>query len=181
MRDLHSQRRPLFPGNSCYPLSPLNKEGSIFMDPWDQTALIIEILGSPKTEDLEFIEKPSAKSYLESFPYKEPVDLRTLFFGIEDSLFILLRSMLEFNPKNRPTLEILCSNILFSAFKGVDPEYTGVKRRENECKIDFETHKFFLDQQDLWFLFLREMASFGAKVEMHKWNEYVEALLEHLK
>jgi mitogen-activated protein kinase 1/3 len=52
-------RRPLFPGKSCFPLSP---------DKHVQLAVIFEVIGSPSEEDKSFVTDVKALEYLEAFP-----------------------------------------------------------------------------------------------------------------
>jgi len=72
-------RKPLFPGKSCFPLSPAKqvtqqKSGLPFSST-DQLAVIFAVIGSPKEEDLSFVTDQKALEYLEGFKNIEPIDL----------------------------------------------------------------------------------------------------------
>ena len=50
----------LFPGDSCYPLSPCSKnkqENNQFLSDNDQLIKIFEVLGSPSQSDLSFLDQ----------------------------------------------------------------------------------------------------------------------------
>ena len=73
----------LFPGNSCFPLSPLviNEDtisftsGGFPCNMSDQMGLILTMIGTPSKNDLEFISDPKAYEYVRSFPHLEKVPL----------------------------------------------------------------------------------------------------------
>ena len=64
-------RKPLFPGKSCFPLSP-DRQARIQANGFpvakdDQLAIIFEILGTPEEQDIAFVTDPKALTYLKSF------------------------------------------------------------------------------------------------------------------
>ena len=65
-------RNPLFPGKSCFPLSPAKnpteqKKGFPFSSN-DQLAIIFQIIGTPTESDKSFVTDLKALEYLEQFP-----------------------------------------------------------------------------------------------------------------
>lgn len=65
-------RKPLFPGKSCFPLSPdkhakEERKGFPFSKN-DQLAVIFEVIGTPTEEDKSFVTDAKALEYLEAFP-----------------------------------------------------------------------------------------------------------------
>ena len=65
-------RQPLFPGKSCFPLSPAKnpteqKKGFPFSSN-DQLAIIFQIIGTPTESDKSFVTDLKALEYLEQFP-----------------------------------------------------------------------------------------------------------------
>ena len=187
MRSNDSLKGPLFPGNSCYPLSPLhwNMMGDIkqmeIMDPVDQMNLILEIIGSPVEEDLEFIENPSAKDFVLNFPKKKPVVLSKIFPNVDVRLIDLLKGMLAFNPKKRPSIEEILENEIFRGLREEKGRGMEVENEDEVCRIDFETDKFYLDKKDLKLLFLRELNSFHPVKNMEVIDVHLEVLLETIK
>ena len=64
------ERQPLFPGKSCFPLSPPGKnkvkvnEFGFPNEKADQLNLIFDVIGSPSEENMGFITDPNAILYL---------------------------------------------------------------------------------------------------------------------
>lgn len=78
-------RKPIFPGTECL----------------NQLKLIINILGSQREEDLEFIDNPKAKRYIKSLPYSPGVSFSRLYPGANVLAIDLLQKMLVFDPSKR--------------------------------------------------------------------------------
>lgn len=99
----------MFPGNSCFPLSPLvasddtvNYTTSGFpCNMSDQMGLILSVVGTPSKNDLEFISDPKAFEYLRSFPPLKKVQLKELYPFADDECLDLLDKLLQFNPNKR--------------------------------------------------------------------------------
>lgn len=101
-------RQPLFPGTSCYPLSPASGAQSSAPEAKklklqnDQLGKIFQVIGSPDNEE-------SLKSFLsdkqiedvKQFPKQDPIDLTELFPGTDPAGLELLKKMLKFNPNER--------------------------------------------------------------------------------
>ena len=186
MRSIDSLKGPLFPGDSCYPLSPIRKvkfKQNDIMDPIDQLNLIFEILGKPLEGDLNFIENPLAKEYVNNFPQRKGVILSRLFPNVEPNLISFLKKMLEFNPEKRPHIKEIVENEIFKGIKIETEKEIEIESEEdaNACKIDFETDKFYLDKKDLILLFLRELNNFHQVKNMDKADLHIEVLLETMK
>lgn len=67
----YMDRKPLFPGKSCFPLSP-DRHARIQANGFpvakdDQLAVIFEILGTPTDEDCAYVTDTKAIGYLKSF------------------------------------------------------------------------------------------------------------------
>jgi len=102
-------RSPLFPGTSCFPLSPGRentvKRGGFPHSSQDQLSIIFSVLGTPKEEDFEFVSDAKAIEYLRSFPFKKAVELTELYPGATPEAIALLKEMLQFNPRKRITID----------------------------------------------------------------------------
>jgi mitogen-activated protein kinase 1/3 len=72
-------RKPLFPGKSCFPLSPdkhVKEERHGFpFSKNDQLAVIFEVIGTPTEEDKSYVTDTKALEYLEAFPHRPKTDL----------------------------------------------------------------------------------------------------------
>ena len=98
------QRQPLFKGDSSYPLSPSEKEKQMLGAPFtskDQLILILELLGTPKENDLSFISDIKAIEYVKSFPPTSKKHFQDIFPACGREELDLLTRMLQFNPYNR--------------------------------------------------------------------------------
>lgn len=92
----HYDRQPLFPGTSCYPLSPASTQAN---DPEakklklqnDQLGKIFQVIGTPSDEEsLKSFLQPKQIEDVKQFPHHEPIDLRDLFPGTESAGIELL-------------------------------------------------------------------------------------------
>lgn len=82
-------RKPLFPGR----------------DYIHQLKLVTDTIGTPSSEDIQYINSARARRYIESLPPKAKVEMRTLFPAASDVLRDLLDRMLIFDPRRRITVE----------------------------------------------------------------------------
>lgn len=103
-------RQPLFPGTTCFPLSPgasQNPDEDIqeFASDKlknDQLSKIFEVIGTPSSsDDLDFINQDNAIKYIKSFPRRDKQDLLDKYPGTDEQGIELLYKMLEFNPRKR--------------------------------------------------------------------------------
>lgn len=93
-----------------------------------QIKLIIELLGSPAPEDIEFITNDHAKNYVMNFKNIKKKPLSKVINYNNNQAIDLLDKMLQFNPVKRiPVDEALQHNYVASIRdEGViDPVYTG--------------------------------------------------------
>lgn len=78
-------RSPLFPGTSCFPLSPersaIAKKGGFPYSNTDQLSVIFSVLGSAGENDTDFVTDAKAIEYLKSFPKKKRADFSEIFPG----------------------------------------------------------------------------------------------------
>lgn len=71
-------RAPLFPGQSCFPLSPDSNAKIIKcgfpVSQMDQLIVITKVLGYPTKEDIDFISDEKALDYIKCLPKKNKTD-----------------------------------------------------------------------------------------------------------
>ncbi|KAJ6236855.1 mitogen-activated protein kinase [Anaeramoeba flamelloides] len=82
-------RTPLFPGKD-------------FMH---QIELIIKIVGKPSKKEIKTIQNKRARSFMKSLPNKKKADFSKIFSTSSEEALDLLNKMLQFNPKNRITVD----------------------------------------------------------------------------
>ncbi|KAL8250594.1 hypothetical protein R6Q59_034287 [Mikania micrantha] len=78
-------RKPLFPGTECL----------------NQLKLIVNILGSQREENIEFIDNPKARSYIKSLPFSAGTSFSRLYPHAHPLAIDLLQKMLVFDPSKR--------------------------------------------------------------------------------
>jgi len=119
----YQDRKPLFPGGTCYPLSG---EGDKMKsdDRLDQLSVIFSVIGTPSQEDIKAIGK--ANEYIESLPKTKGKPLETLYPAADPVAIDLLKKMLYFNPRRRVTAEEALEHDFFK----------GVRRKELEGTAD---------------------------------------------
>jgi len=157
-----SSRGPLFPGSSCFPLSPDHKHSSSTRGNRDQLNVIFNLIGTPDPEDVKKLEKEDTKAYLQCFESRPAVDLRKKFPGSSEEAVDLVKRMLVFNPKKRITVEEALRHKLFRDIH--DPAKVKV-HQGGPVYLEFELEPE-LDEQRLRKYFLLEVKKFRPETRM---------------
>lgn len=152
----HIERSPLFPGKSCFPLSPdmntSNMRAGYPCSEHDQLNVIFQIMGTPSLEDTQFISDAQAIGYVQSFPYIPPKDLREYLPASTPDEIDLLTGFLTFSPRKRLTLDQALEHPYFASIR--DPNI----ERQAEVQADFIFDRDTeVDMQTLRDLFRREV------------------------
>lgn len=147
----YMDRRPLFPGKSCFPLSP-DRHARIQANGFpvakdDQLAVIFEMLGTPTDDDMSFVTDQKANGYLKSFVPIERIDFQKKYPGASPEAIDLINRMLQFNPYFRITIDEALAHPFFTKVKKPHKEVTS----EIKISLDFETEH--LDRDKLRELF----------------------------
>jgi len=134
-------RTPLFPGTSCFPLSPdrhakIKKSGFPNSEK-DQMFMIFQILGTPSEEDLDFITDSKALDYINSFSKQKKSDLMEIYPGCPSEAISLLEKMLVFNPKKRIRVEEALKHSFFDDVRDTSRETV----HKDIVKMDFDFDK----------------------------------------
>lgn len=116
-------RKPFFPGHSCFPLSP-DKEAPVTKAGFpvgnkDQLIMIIEKLGTPSKQDLEFISDKGALAYIQSLPERPRVPLRQYFDWVDEQTLDFLDGCLTFNPNSRRSIQACLAHPIFANIRNV--------------------------------------------------------------
>lgn len=155
-------RSPLFPGTSCFPLSPnkaaTTKRGGFPHSSQDQLNIIFSVLGTPSEEEFDFVTDAKAVEYLKSFPPHKRVDLGELYPGSSKEAIDLLGKMLIFNPKKRITIDEALSHPFLKKVRDVSRE----KVADGAITLDFEKEGE-LSVDRLRALFVEEMKYYAKK------------------
>jgi mitogen-activated protein kinase 7 len=122
----------------------------------DQLNLIFSLLGTPQDEDMGFLERDDARSYIRCFEKREGQGIRTMFEHAHEDAVAVLENVLRFDPRARPTIDELLDFDLFTDDRDASKEVVA------DAKIDlgFEaaTH---LDEFRLRSCFLKEIAAYS--------------------
>ena len=113
-------RRPLFPGRSCFPLSPSHR--TCFKDVTDQLNVIFDICGTPTTDEIVALEaEDDVKTYLRALHAKPPSDLHQRFEYMPADAVDLLVGLLKFLAHERLTVSDALSHPFLENGPGGDP------------------------------------------------------------
>ena len=124
-----AQRRALFPGKSCFPLSPdvspYNKIKDLPTSERDQLNLILKKLGTPTKNDLEFLTDGEAIDYIAKFPKYARISFKETYPATEENGIKLLEKMLQFNPYKRITVKEALRHPYFKEVRQRELEVVG--------------------------------------------------------
>ena len=143
------QRRPLFPGNSWFPLSPAKRpilekddpslsdhHGDFPIDRKDQLKTIFNVIGTPKDEmDVSFISDELAEDYIKIFLKNPGISFEDKYPNSSDESIDLLLKMLTFNPFFRITVDECLNHPFLQSVRDLDKEITA----PSEIAFKFES------------------------------------------
>jgi len=116
----------LFPGSSCFPLSPDHKHKTDYKyhtrGKHDQLNMIFNLLGTPSESDIEELERDDAKRYIKCFAAREGDGFQVKFPGIEADSVDILNRMLRFNQRQRISVTEALEHRLFSTIRDAAKE-----------------------------------------------------------
>ena len=75
----HSDRGPLFPGQSCFPLSP-NEDDLSSPANLDQLNVIFSVIGTPEGP-FEWVDKPEMREHLSALEPRPPMNFEEMLPG----------------------------------------------------------------------------------------------------
>jgi len=128
-------RKPIFPGK----------------DYINQLKLIVNVLGSPDEDDLEFIESQKARSYIKSLPVTSHASLQRLYPRANPSSISLLDKMLAFDPRKRITVTEALEHPYFSGLHDPRLELSAT------APFDLDMPEEELKEEELKEMFWNEM------------------------
>ena len=122
-------RKALFPGRSCYPLSDegnydengLPIAGESDNDQLDQLQVIFEVIGTPLDDDILRIKEASVRQKIYAMEKYKAQDLQDLYPGASPLAIDLLKSMLQFDPNKRISVD---EALHHPYFQDLLPEYS---------------------------------------------------------
>lgn len=159
-----TERGPLFPGSSCFPLSPDHKHAMDYKfhtrGNRDQLNMIFNILGTPSDDDIECLEKADARRYIQCFTRRDGLGLSEKFKNSSLDAIDLLSKMLQFNPRKRVTVDESLEHPFFA-----DVRHSGESVARDQVFLQFELEPE-LDENQLRKYFIMEMQKFHPEVRI---------------
>jgi mitogen-activated protein kinase 1/3 len=156
-------RGPLFPGSSCFPLSPDHKHKTDYRyhtrGKHDQLNMIFNMLGTPSEEDISALEREDARRYIHCFAKRDGDGLRSKFPHVDGDSIDILDKMLRFNPGHRMRVPEALEHVLFADIR--DPQKEIVA--SNFVTLDFEKEPD-LDEALLRKYFCKEIRKYHPEV-----------------
>ncbi|TKY49261.1 Mitogen-activated protein kinase 19 [Spatholobus suberectus] len=132
--------KPLFPGKSVV----------------HQLDLITDLLGTPSPETIAGVRNEKARKYLMEMRKKSPVPFEQKFPNADPLALRLLRRLLAFDPKDRPTAQEALADPFFKGLAKVE--------REPSCqpisKLEFEFERRRVTKEDVRELIYREILEY---------------------
>lgn len=100
-------RRALFPGGACAPMSRdrAAKAGKDGKPRREQLDVIFEVLGTPSEEEVKRVRSEEARDALQKLPKRAAEDLKRRFPAADAASLDLLRRFFTFLPEERITIE----------------------------------------------------------------------------
>jgi len=120
-------RKPLFPGSSCFPLSPDHKAEKKHGFPHsstDQLNVIFDIIGTPNEEEKSFVTDAKALEYLKTFNTRPRVDFAEMYPAAGKDAIDLINKMLLFNPYFRISTDEALAHPFFESIRDKTKEIT---------------------------------------------------------
>jgi len=162
------ERSPLFPGSTCFPLSPdsQHQHDGLFHSrgAHEQLNVIFDVLGTPSEEELALLGREDARQYIGCFHPRQGSDLQSRLPSADADLVDAVKGMLRFNPQARATVEEALDHQIFAGIRDPAKEVTA-----NEyITLEFDQEPE-LSEEDLRRCFSEEIQSIrrAAAREVH--------------
>jgi len=163
------QRKLVFNGNSCSPLSPIKKKARkkstntqimvpekksskklTFVSEKDQMNIILKFLGVPGDEDLSFLTESKKKAFRQTYETYSGKKFSSILPDEDDECIHLIKKMLEFNPYCRYSAEECLNHPYFSKVRNKSHEtFCKIKPKiEKDARLTHVIHNFKLNKKN---------------------------------
>jgi mitogen-activated protein kinase 1/3 len=156
-----ARRGPIFPGDSCFPLSI--KDQMDYAKREDQMQVIFDVIGSPTEEEVMKITDEKARKYLRNLPVKRRANLKKIFPGADDNAIDLLLQLLRFDVDKRITVDQTLEHPYLQAVRD-----TAHERTKKPVTFSFEAAQ--LGHRKLRELILEEVIKYNRDIEVNLMN-----------
>jgi len=156
-------RGPLFPGSSCFPLSPDKKHKTDYKyhtrGKQDMLNKIFEVLGTPSDAEVEQLDRDDARRYIRCFAQRPGEGLAAKYPMVEKPALEMLQKMLRFSAKDRIPVDVALEDKLFADIR--DPAKETVAPAK--VVLEFEAEQD-LNEERLRKYFGKEMRKYHPEV-----------------
>eukprot|EP00403_Amphidinium_massartii_P035876 CAMPEP_0178433806 /NCGR_PEP_ID=MMETSP0689_2-20121128/33098_1 /TAXON_ID=160604 /ORGANISM="Amphidinium massartii, Strain CS-259" /LENGTH=451 /DNA_ID=CAMNT_0020055851 /DNA_START=9 /DNA_END=1364 /DNA_ORIENTATION=+ len=161
-----ADRGPLFPGSSCFPLSPDSRHSTDYKyhtkGKQDQLNMIFSMLGTPTEEEIDMLNRDDAKRYVKCFSSRKGSGIQAKFPHAPAESCDLVSRMLCFNPRARISVDEALKNPIFKEMRTPSIE----KRAPHKITLDFDNGESLNDE------LLRKY--FAIEIEKYKFGRPVK-------
>jgi len=147
-----TKRGPIFPGDSCFPLSI--KDSMDYASRVDQMQVIFDVIGSPDDTEIAKITDEKARKYLRNLPQRKKKNMKRLFPGGDKNGLDLLLQLLMFDVDKRITVDEALEHPYLKPVR--DPAH---ERAKKPVTFSFESAQ--LGQKKLRELILEEVIKYN--------------------
>merc|ERR1719242_2146732 len=134
-----TKRGPIFPGESCFPLS-IYKDQMDYASRVDQMQVIFDVIGSPTEEEIAKITNEKAREYLrilKNLPQRKMKNLKQIFPEIDCHAEDLMTKLLMFDADKRITADQALEHPYLKVVRDVHSE-----RVKKPMRFLFESVRF---------------------------------------
>jgi len=159
----HQERGPLFPGSTCFPLSPDRKHRHDYKfhteGGRDQLSMIFDLLGTPSDEAIEKFGRDDSKQYVRCFSARQGHGLASKFGHVDTDLVNMLEGMLRFDPRERKSVNECLEHQIFADIREPAVEVNA----PSLVTLDFDAEPE-LDEQQLRMHFSSEIGKYHTQM-----------------
>jgi mitogen-activated protein kinase 1/3 len=143
-------RGPLFPGSSCFPMSPASGHRADYRHYTrgndDMLSKIFNVLGTPSSREIRELDQEDARAYVSSFAGRRGMGLRAKFPYVEDNDALdFLRQILLFSPCERMSVEKALGHRLLQSVREESKEIVAPRLLQSDPHADSQQ----LDEEEL--------------------------------
>jgi mitogen-activated protein kinase 1/3 len=166
------ERKALFPGGSCAPMSREKASSASGKDAKgkekkDQLAVIMDVLGTPTESEIARVRTPQAQEYLRSLKPKRPEDMSKRFPAATPEALDLLYRFLRFLPEDRITIDEALAHPFLAPVRRPADEAASVRK---EGIIPFPK----ITPENVRELFVNEIRHYNSQIP-DNWKELAAA------
>jgi len=156
-------RGALFPGTSCFPLSPHHEHRTDYRyhteGNRDMLSKIFSLIGTPTEAEIVALDREDAKRYVACFAERPGCGFRARFPHVDQASLDMLAALLKFSPNDRITVQDALEHQLLQEVRDATRESSA----EALIKLDFEEAE--LTEAVLRRQYLREVCKYHPEVQ----------------